>query len=73
MSKFIVLLLVVALLYVLLRTKSGRGVRGGRPPGQDAQAEPFVACARCGVNVPRSEVVMGDGRSYCCEEHRRLG
>jgi uncharacterized protein len=36
-------------------------------------AEPMVPCARCGVNVPRSEALEISGRFFCSEEHRRAG
>jgi uncharacterized protein len=73
MSKFVVLLLVVALLYVLLRTKAGRRARGQNRPRRETIPEAFVTCAHCGVNVPGSEAVTFEGRNYCCEEHRQLG
>jgi uncharacterized protein len=73
MSKFIVFLLVIALLYVLLRTKTGHRARGQHGSGREAAPEAFVTCAHCGVNVPGSEAVTFDGRHYCCEEHRQLG
>jgi len=73
MSKFIVFLLVIALLYVLLRTKTGHRARGRHRPRSEAAPEAFVTCARCGVNLPGSEAVTFAGRTYCCEEHRQLG
>jgi uncharacterized protein len=30
-------------------------------------------CAHCGVNVPESEGVEGEGRFYCCNAHRGAG
>jgi uncharacterized protein len=73
MSKFIVFLVVVALLYVLLRTKTGRRARGQHRPRRETAPEAFVTCTHCGVNVPSSEAVTFEGRNYCCEEHRPLG
>lgn len=37
------------------------------------RVEDMVQCARCLTHVPRGEAVSGDGKDYCCEEHRRLG
>jgi uncharacterized protein len=77
MSKFILLLLVVAALYLLLRARKGRRAadrqRSGHGATRESSAEPFVVCAHCGVNVPLSEAVTIEGRYYCCEEHRQLG
>jgi len=33
----------------------------------------LVACARCGVNLPRSEARLAGDRIYCSDEHLRLG
>jgi uncharacterized protein len=33
----------------------------------------LVACAHCGVHLPRSEARQAPGGLYCSEEHARLG
>jgi uncharacterized protein len=33
----------------------------------------LVACARCGVHLPRAEAHVAGGLPYCGEEHARLG
>ncbi len=39
-----------------------------------APDERMVACANCGVHLPESEALRGDGgASFCCDEHLRLG
>lgn len=48
----------------------------GRPKRDlDAKKKPevedMVRCQVCGVNMPRSEAILSQGRIYCCEEHRR--
>jgi uncharacterized protein len=35
--------------------------------------EDMVRCGVCGVNLPRSEAILSQGKLYCCDEHRRLG
>lgn len=35
------------------------------------EVEDMVRCQVCGVNLPRSEAILSQGRIYCCEEHRR--
>lgn len=42
-------------------------------PGSAVREEPLVACARCGVLIPKSEAKMRDGRYFCCDDHRQLG
>jgi uncharacterized protein len=39
--------------------------RGEPPPAQSPTGEKMVACARCGVNMPRSEAQEEGGRFYC--------
>lgn len=38
-----------------------------------ASIETMVKCARCGVNLPRSEGLLSNGEIYCSEEHQKLG
>ena len=35
------------------------------PPSEARQAEDMVACARCGVNMPRSEAKEAGGKFTC--------
>jgi hypothetical protein len=42
-------------------------------PRKMLDAEQMVACAHCGLHVPESEGVRGNGAFYCSDEHRRLG
>ena len=69
MGKLLLLLLLGAVIYFLLRPRS---TREGRP-SHGAPAEDMVACARCGLNVPRSEAVQSQGFVFCSDEHRVLG
>lgn len=73
MSKLILLLLLGFLAYLVFR-----GVRRSARRQEQAEKpqapERMVACARCGVHLPESEAIEGDGgRRFCSEEHRRLG
>lgn len=78
-----VLLLVIAVLvfvWLLRRALSARK-HGGRPdPKKTAPVPDLVACARCGVHLPRNEAMTSDEegtasptRFFCSEEHLRLG
>jgi uncharacterized protein len=67
-----ILLFLVLALVVYLMIKGA--ARAGKRTGSRAKsAENMVACARCGVNLPRSEAFEGEKGFYCSEEHRRLG
>jgi uncharacterized protein len=72
MGRLIVLVLLAVLAVWLIRRawrKSlGTGQRSGPPLQQD-----LVACARCGMHLPRDEAREAGGRLYCGEEHARLG
>lgn len=35
-----------------------------------AGSERMVQCAQCGVHLPESEAVGGEGGFFCCNEHR---
>ncbi len=69
MGKLLFILLVAAALYFLLRPRTLREDRGARAPA----VEDMIACARCGLNVPRSEAVASGGLLFCSDEHRLLG
>ena len=67
--KFLFLLLVVLL--VVWAVKRGRI----SPPSESAKSEAsspteMVACAHCGLHLPRAEAVSGQQGLYCSTEHR---
>lgn len=74
MSKLILLLIFIYIAYLLYK---GFRRAGSARVGRDAPAQPvverMVACARCGVHLPESESLQGEGGNFCSEEHRRLG
>jgi uncharacterized protein len=82
--KYLVLLLiVVAVLWVMRSGRSaGSSTKGARgaddmPPAAarqgDEPVQQVVACAHCGVHLPRSEALPAPGgRLYCSESHRQL-
>jgi uncharacterized protein len=49
---------------------SGRSGRSGRPA---ADAEAMIACAHCGVHLPRGDAVADGALIYCSEAHRIAG
>ena len=70
MGKILFFALLALIVYAVLRSR----LRGTASKGSDqAPVEDMVACARCGVNVPRSEAVEYRGLLFCSDEHRSLG
>jgi uncharacterized protein len=73
----IVLYLVIAfIIYLLIRGFMRKQVK--RSEAEDALAksregEDMVACARCGVNLPRSEARVVEGKLVCNENPRCRG
>ncbi len=73
MGKLLLIVVVVAVVYVVVRAYARSVARGSaaatKPPGK---GEDMVRCHHCGVHLPRSESLGSDGQSFCSEEHRRL-
>jgi uncharacterized protein len=74
MTKLLVLVLVVVVVLWLMKGRSrGAAGRPAPPPrGGDAASgpQPMVACAHCGVHLPRTEALLLGERTYCCAAHR---
>jgi uncharacterized protein len=70
MTKILLFVLAAAAVYFFLRFQ--RRARSRSTPPVSAP-EKMIACARCGVHVPRSEALENAGRFFCSEEHRALG
>lgn len=79
MGKFIVLLVVVFLIVWLVRGgRPGRSVPGPTmPPSPPADAgkpaampDTIVACAHCGLHLPKADALPGRGGVFCGEAHR---
>jgi uncharacterized protein len=68
-SKLLLLLIAAAVIYFLVTGFARKRSKRSDPP----KGESMVACAHCGINVPRSEALEGAGRFFCSEEHRRIG
>ncbi len=67
--RFLVLVLLVVLAVWLIR----RALRGPRTQNKPPVQGDLVACARCGVHLPRAEAHLAGGLPYCGAEHARLG
>lgn len=71
MGKFLLLVLLGIVIYLLL-ARARQSPRSDKAPDLPADTT-MTRCAYCGLHVPADESVVADVRSYCCEEHRRLG
>ena len=72
MGRLLVLVILVVLAVWLVR-RALRASRGGAPSVKPPVQQDLVACARCGMHLPRAEAREAGGRLYCGEEHARLG
>ena len=68
MARILLLLVIAFLIYLVFRALfRGQGNKDEAKPSAPTapEGEDMVACARCGVNVPRSETREMDGRLVC--------
>lgn len=81
MSRMILLVLaVLVLIWLLRRALAARKSSRNGAPRSPAPVSELVACARCGVHLPRGEAVadqeqgaLAAKRFFCSPEHLRLG
>ena len=72
--KYLVLLLVIGVAVALWSSQCRRQAPAAqRRPAAPPSPQDMVACAHCGVHLPRSDALLLGNHSFCCEEHRRLG
>lgn len=69
MMKIVLFLVAVFVLLWLLRGGTSRRSRPG-PSQRPGAPEPMLACAQCGVHLPRDEALPGRGGVFCSEAHR---
>jgi uncharacterized protein len=72
MAKYVVVALVVGLVLWLMFGRRGRGSSGTHTSARRG-SEDMIACAHCGVHLPRSEALVAGGRAYCSAAHRDAG
>ena len=69
MARILLLIFIAFLIYLLIKGLLRKSAKKDEPPTEPTAGTPagedMVACARCGVNVPRSETRELDGRPVC--------
>ena len=67
MARILLLVIIAFLVYLLFRAFFRAQTKGeaGPPAAATAKGEDMIACARCGVNLPRSEAREEAGRLVC--------
>jgi uncharacterized protein len=70
-----IFLFLVAVFLLLWLLRSGQRRRrtpppAARPPNPGAELQPMLACAHCGVHLPRDEALPGKGGVFCGDAHR---
>jgi uncharacterized protein len=68
-TKLLLLVIAAVVVYFLVTGYARKRAASSGPP----PVEKMVACAHCGLNLPRSEALEESGRFFCSEEHRRIG
>lgn len=75
MAKFLLLIAVFIIAYLVIQHSARRreiGEQSPRPKPGKSQPENMVRCGQCGIHLPRSESLTSGGDHYCSEEHLRL-
>ena len=68
--KIVVFLIAVFVLLWLLRGSAGRRAPPAAPSAGTRPAQQMLACAQCGIHLPRDETLAGRGGVFCGEAHR---
>ena len=71
--KYFLFLIAVFILLWLLRgafDRRGGGAGAARPDAKPKGPQEMIACAQCGVHLPRDEALPGRGGVFCGDAHR---
>lgn len=75
--KLVTWLLIILGAMMISRMINARNAASRREPAQPGKTsnsiEAMVSCAHCGIYMPRSEALLIGKRTWCCEDHARLG
>jgi uncharacterized protein len=67
--KFLLILLLILAVLWLARGSRRTPSDASRTPAPPRQ-QPMLACAQCGLHLPRDEALPGRGGVFCSEAHR---
>ena len=73
MGKLLVLVALVVIAFWLLKRALQRASGGDGPQQAKTITGDLVACAHCGLNLPRAEARAVGADLFCSDEHARLG
>jgi uncharacterized protein len=68
--KLVLVVLAVIALWWLLRRSLRRHMPPPRRGAKPGAAQPILACAHCGLHLPRDEALPGRGGVFCSAAHR---
>lgn len=68
--KLVLVLLAVVALWWLLRGSWRRRMPAPKRRAKPGAPQPILACAHCGLHLPRDEALPGRGGVFCCDAHR---
>ena len=75
--KYLLLIVLLALVFFLLGFKRARPRRPEPPPAPPVKpaaqpdAQQIVSCAHCGLHLPQTEALPGRGGQFCSAAHRK--
>jgi uncharacterized protein len=73
LAKVLLLVLIGVLIWLLFRGfLKAKVKKDAPPPSTTVKGEDMVTCARCGVNMPRSEATEAEGRLVCRDNPKCL-
>ena len=72
MGRILLLIIIGFLVWLVFKGFVRANVRDRRPAPRSIEGEDMVACARCGVNMPRSEARVEAGAFYCRDNPKCL-
>ena len=70
MKIFLFLIAVFLLLWLLRGGQRRRAPPPAARPQHPSEPQPMLACAQCGVHLPRDEALPGKGGVFCGDAHR---
>ena len=73
MGRIVLLLVIAFLVYLVFRGFFRVNTRKGEMPAKSVDGENMVVCARCGVNLPKSDARLEEGLFYCQDNPRCKG